>query len=353
LERKRRILVAPLDWGLGHATRCIPIINALLKRNAEVIIAASGSSAELLKVEFPNIKHCSLPAYNPSYPANSNMVWAMARQLPHFVKTIYNEHATLNKLIEKEQIEVVISDNRYGCYSHKVKSILIYHQLHILMDEGYKWMEGYVNHFNNRQIKHFDECWIPAPNNELLGNLLPPKLPAHTRFIGYQSRFNKQPAEIKYHIVAIASGPDPQRTLLTNMLRNQLIESGLRTFLVHGLVSEEEKISVTGNFTEANYLTSDKLNNIIQQGNIIIARSGYSTIMDMAKLGKKAIFIPTPGQTEQAYLAAQLMNKGISLCVEQSAFNLKNALKESDKFSGFTNFEYHETLLGQAIQSIL
>ena len=75
--------------------------------------------------------------------------------------------------------------------------------------------------------------------------------------------------------------------------------------------------------------------------------------MDLSKLGKKAIFIATPGQTEQAHLAAQLMSKGIAYCMEQSAFNLKNALKESDKFSGFTNFEDDETLLDQAIQSIL
>ena len=107
MERRRRILVAPLDWGLGHATRCIPIINALLKRNAEVIIAGSGVSAILLKDEFPTLTHYSLPGYAPQYStsfADSAMIWAMGRQLPHFIKTINQEHAQINQLVKKEKI---------------------------------------------------------------------------------------------------------------------------------------------------------------------------------------------------------------------------------------------------------
>ena len=140
MERTRRILVAPLDWGLGHATRCIPIINALLKRNAEVIIAGSGSSAGLLKAEFPNLKHYSLPGYNPRYATNGNMVWAMAKQLPQFIKTIRQEYTAINELVQKEKIDVLISDNRYGCYSAQAKSIFISHQLNILMPVRFKWM---------------------------------------------------------------------------------------------------------------------------------------------------------------------------------------------------------------------
>ena len=353
MERKRRILVAPLDWGLGHATRCIPIITALLKRNAEVIIAGSGSSAELLKMEFPGLKQCSFPAYNPRYPKNGNMVGGMAWQLPGFIKTIYHEHARLNELAATEKIDVVISDNRYGCYSLRVKSVFITHQLNILMPGSFKWIEGIVNHFNHHQIKNFDECWIPAPDNHLLGELLRGKIPSHTRFIGYLSRLRKQPAEHKYDIVAIASGPDPQRTILVDMLREQFKATQLRVFLVAGDVAGEEKISTSGNLTEANYLGTDKLNSIIEQGDIIVARSGYSTIMDLARLGKKAIFIPTPGQTEQTYLAEQLMKQGTAFSMEQSDFNFIKALKESDKFSGFTNFGFDEVLLDQAIQSIL
>lgn len=353
MERKRRILIAPLDWGLGHATRCVPLIKALINRGAEVIIAASGSSAELLKQEFPDLKHYSLPGYNPVYPGNDRMVWNMGTQLPHFIKTIYAEHAALDLILEKEKAGVVISDNRYGCYSKNVKSIFISHQLHILMPGRFKWMEGYVNWFNKRQISYYSECWIPADNRTLLGNLLPKELPESTRFIGSLSRLAPVTSKSKYDVVAVLSGPDPQRSLLAALLRRQIIDSGFKVFLVHGNVAGGEEIKQTGNLTEANYLSADGLSEVIAAGNIIISRSGYSTIMDLAKLGKKAIFIPTPGQTEQAFLAAQLMRMGVAYSMTQEEFNLKNALKESDKFSGFANFEHDDSLLEQAIQSIL
>lgn len=352
MERKRRILVAPLDWGLGHATRCIPVISALIKRNAEVIIAGSGSAAELLKREFPEQKHFLLPGYNPHYGANNSMVWQMAIQLPGFIKTIRQEHAAINELAIREKIDVIISDNRYGCYSARAKSIFITHQINILMPSGFKWMEGLVNRFNHEQINKFTECWVPAKNTGILGDLMP-VLPLHTRFIGYLSRFKKLERESKYAIAAIASGPEPQRTMLCNILRNELKEAGVKAFLLRGEIASEETREVDGSLEEVNYLLSSQLNNIIEQSDLIIARSGYSTIMDLARLGKKAIFIPTPGQTEQEYLAEQLLRQNVAFSMRQADFNLKTALKEANKFGGFANFDNDEILLDQAIQSIL
>jgi len=356
LERRRKILVAPLDWGLGHATRCIPLIRALLKRNAEVIIAGSGASATLLKDEFPELKQYLLPGYNPRYssrPDDSAMVWTMGRQLPHFIKTINREHLQVNQLVKKEKIDVVISDNRYGCYSSAATSVFITHQPYILMPEKFKWMEPGVNFFNRRQIGRFNACWIPAPDGQLLGQMLPATLPGNYRFIGYLSRFTKQPQETKYDIVVVASGPEPQRKMLVDMLRQQLKQSPWDVFLVQGIVRGQERIYAADNFTEANYLNSEKLCRLIQQADMVIARPGYSTVMDLARLGKKAIFIPTPGQTEQAHLAKRLMEQGIAFSMDQSAFNLATAVKKADKLSGFTNFAADNSLLEQAIQSIL
>ncbi len=356
MERRRRILVAPLDWGLGHATRCIPIINALLKRNAEVIIAGSGVSAILLKDEFPTLTHYSLPGYAPQYStsfADSAMIWAMGRQLPHFIKTINQEHTQINQLVKKEKIDVLISDNRYGCYSSTATSVFITHQPHILMPDKFKWMEMAVNYFNRRQMARFNACWIPAPDGRLLGEMIPAALPPNTRFIGNLSRFKKLPGEIKYKVVVVASGPEPQRQILVDMLRAQLIDLNLPAFLVAGRIDDLEKISTSGNLTEANYLDSAKLNQIIQQGEIIVARSGYSTVMDLAQLGKRAVFIPTPGQTEQAHLAARLIHQEIAYTMAQSGFNLARAIKKANKLKGFANFAPDESLLEQAIQSIL
>ena len=353
MERRRRILVAPLDWGLGHATRCIPIIMALIKRNTEVIIAASGSSALLLKMEFPELRHYPLVAYDPQYPAGAAMVWKMGRQLPRFIQIIQKEHTQLEEIVAREQIDVVISDNRYGCYSSRAKSVFITHQLHILMPDSFKWMEGIVNRFNRRQIKKFDACWVPAPDNRLLGRLLPERLPLDTRVIGYLSRLKRQVAEKKYEVAVIASGPEPQRTILVDVLRRALQESGLKSILVRGDVDGEEQTTISGTLEEVNYLMGDSLERVIAQSEIVIARSGYSTVMDLAQMGAKAIFIPTPGQTEQGYLAEQLMGRGIAFSVPQTDFDLKTALKEANKFSGFANFGNDEVLLDLAIQSIL
>jgi uncharacterized protein (TIGR00661 family) len=356
LERRRKILVAPLDWGLGHATRCIPLIRAILKRNAEVIIAASSNSAELLKREFPELKHYALPGYNPRYPsgmADSDMVWAMGGQLLHFMRVINREHAEINNLVKKEKADVLISDNRYGCYSKQATSVFITHQPHILMPDSFKWMEPGVNFFNHRQMNHFDAIWIPAPDNSLLGKMAPDSLPPNTRYIGTLSRMNRLTAETKYDLVVVASGPEPQRQMLVELLRPQLIESGLRAYLVAGKMGGAENITTTGNLTEASYLEGGKLNNIIQQARLVIARPGYSTVMDLARLGAKAIFIPTPGQTEQAHLAERLMQQGIAFSMPQAGFNLPVAIKKANKFSGFANFVEDESLLDKAMESIL
>lgn len=281
------------------------------------------------------------------------MVWTMGQQLPHFIQTINLEHRQINELVKKENIDVLISDNRYGCYSKHTASVFITHQAHILMPDGFNWMEPAVNYFNRRQMNHFDTIWIPASDNSLLGKMVPAALPANTRFIGTLSRFKLLQHQTKYEILVVASGPEPQRQMLVDMLRPQLIESGLPAYLVTGNVDGPETITITGNLTEANYLGSEKLNDVIQQAAIVIARSGYSTVMDLAQLGKKAIFIPTPGQTEQAHLAGRLLQQGIAFSAQQSGFNLAASLKKANKFSGFTNFAPDESLLEKAIQSIL
>jgi uncharacterized protein (TIGR00661 family) len=355
LERGKRILVAPMDWGLGHATRCVPIIRALQQHNCEVIIASSGAALELLKLEFPGIKGYKLPAYNPVYPSSGSMVWKMAFQLPKFLKTISTEHFQTEQIVAKDEIDVVISDNRYGCFSKKVKSIFITHQLSILMPAGYKWLEPRVNHFNTEQIKQYYECWIPSARNSIVPALTNGNTQIKTRHIGFLSRFeSKHNIPKKYDVLVICSGPEPQRTTFENMMMEQLRQSTLKSLLVKGLpgLKEDEGISES-NLVVRNFMNANELNEAIEASDIIISRSGYSTIMDLAKLGKQAIFVPTPNQTEQEYIAKELMQRGIAFSIEQSEFNLNTALLEAKKFAGFEPAGYNNALLEDAIQSIL
>ncbi len=355
MESNKRVLVAPLDWGLGHATRCIPVIRGLLGRNCEVVIASSGDALSLLRTEFPQLKAFELPGYKPVYPSRGSMVWKMALQLPKFIKTIAAEHFETEKIVQELGIDIVISDNRYGCFSKKVKSVFVTHQLHILMPERYRWLERRINRFNTAQIKQYEECWVPVANtsDSFIPELLAADPAIKLQPIGYLSRFEKKQVAKKYDILVICSGPEPQRTIFEAGIIAQLDSMSGNCLLVRGKPENDgPSVQVPENILVIDFMHADELNMAIEASDLIIARSGYSTVMDLARLNKRAIFIPTPGQTEQEYIARQLMQREIAYYMTQQHFDLQIALKESLKFNGFTNFEHDNLLLKNAIASI-
>lgn len=363
MERRKRILVTVLDWGLGHATRCVPVINALLQENTEVMVAGSGPSLALLKQEFPILKSFELSPYNPCYPADTNMVWAMAGQLPKFIKAIKAEQKETEEIIKQENIDIVISDNRYGCYTKLAKCYIIAHQLNILMPDGWQWMEGIVNRFNHAQLRNFDGVWIPANDGTFPKRLLKGHEELNTSFIGFLSRMESGMSDVggpmsdatsrQYAIAAICSGPEPQRGLLEEALVKQLCNLGLPAVLVAGRVEARQKRQDRGKLSIINYMAGEELNKLMAESSVIVARSGYSTVMDLMRTGSKAILIPTPGQTEQEYIAAELMEQGIAYNMPQGDMDMQKALKEYDKYAGFSKFASKNELLTQAIKKIL
>jgi uncharacterized protein (TIGR00661 family) len=352
----RRVLIAPLDWGLGHATRCIPVIREFIDRGCEVLIAGSGDSLSLLKAEFPSLKHFILPPYSPEYPVNGKfMAWKMALQLPKFFRVIRRERKIVERIIHEQQVDLLISDNRYGCRSSVVPSVFITHQSNILMPKRFGWLAHLVRKKNEKYIKHFTTCWLPdySGDHSLAGALI-----SHSEnqdeisyvHIGPLSRFrySQSTREQKFDTVVILSGPEPQRTMLEKILVPQLIHSGLRYFVVRGVFQQD----VAGE-NHANFLTAEKLQEFIESAEVIIARSGYSTVMDMTALRKKVIFIPTPGQPEQEYLARRLMNLGVAFYMEQHDFELRVALEQSRKYLGFSSLSFENKLLAEAVDLIL
>lgn len=334
----KRVLISPLDWGLGHATRCIPVIRELQFRGCEVVIAGSGASLELLKQEFPDLSCFPLPGYHPRYPSKGSMVWTMAYQLPHFLSVVSEEHKAIETLIKTENIDLLISDNRYGCWSSGIPSVFITHQSNILMPRRFGWLQKFVGRLNERMMKRFDACWIPdfPDDHSLAGDLIAfgnADLRIRKEFIGSLSRFETNTnVPKKYDVVAIFSGPEPQRTILESIVVPQLKASALQYLAIRGL---PEARTPQPDTRLVNFLSSRELQECIEAADLVIARSGYSTVMDMQALGKKAVFIPTPGQTEQEYLAHRLMEKGIAFYMKQNDFDLHAALSQSRNFSGF------------------
>lgn len=344
----KRILIAPLDWGLGHATRCIPLIRWFLRHDAKVFVAGSGPSLQLLLKEFPAIEWLELPGYNPRYPKDRAMVSAMAMQVSRFLAVMRAECRLVEQFVTAKAIDIVISDNRYGCRAKGALNIFITHQCNILMPAGFGWLAPIVRWLNLNYIRKFDTLWVPDdPEATLAGTLIScgEKLHRDIKFIGPLSRFTaeKDDQAPHYDIVAVCSGPEPQRSIFERILREQLDKIGKRSLLVRGDVNG--KPILRSGDTVVDYLTSADLERVLKGADIVVARSGYSTLMDLNVLGKKAIFVPTPGQTEQEYLAKKLMTDRVAFSMDQQEFDLNKAISELEKYNGFSAAASNERLV--------
>ena len=344
MKLKKRILVAPLNWGLGHATRCIPIINALLEYSFEPIIASDGPALELLKKEFKELKHIELPAYKIKYPKKGkNLKLKLLKDAPITLNAIKAEKKQIKKLVKRLKIDGIISDNRFGVYCKKIPSIFITHQLNVLSGNT-TWLSSRIN---QKLIKKFDECWVPDAEGEpnLSGKLGHIKNSAlKIKYIGPISRFNKLNVAIKYDLMVLLSGPEPQRTELEELLLEELKKYKGKILFVQGLVEAIQTKIKNDTITLVNFMQSNELKQAIAESELILSRSGYSTLLDLSKMRKNAFFIPTPGQFEQEYLAKSLDDKKIISSCKQDKFTI-DELKRVSLYTGFkslsskTNFE--------------
>jgi len=333
LLQNKTILISPLNWGLGHATRIVPIISKL-KDDNKIIIASDLLPYQFLKSEFPNIKIIKFPSYTIKYSKkNIFMPIKMLFLSPKIFFGIIKEHFILKKLIKKHNIDIVISDNRFGLWNKKIYTIFMTHQIMIKMTKRLEFMEYFVFLLNKFFISKYNELWIPdfKGDNNLSGELSH-KYSAHknTKYIGIISRFEKfnqkktKKIEKKYDIVAIISGPEPQKTIFFNIIKNILKNIDKKILIISGNPGK----FFSGNFNNVeivNHLETSEMFAVIKNCELIISRAGYSTIMDLKVLNKKAILVPTPGQTEQEYLANYLKNNKLFHFINQDELvNLKN-----------------------------
>jgi uncharacterized protein (TIGR00661 family) len=334
----KNILIAPLNWGLGHATRCIPIIRALQENNYTPIIASDGSALELLRKEFPHLKTLKLPSYNIEYAEKgANLKWKLIRKFPKLIIAILNEKRLVNRWIEKHQIEGIISDNRLGVFSNKIPSIYITHQLNVLSGKT-TWFSSKLHQFI---IKKFVECWVPdvegIPNlSGSLGHQNHSNL--KVKYIGPLSRMQKKEIPKIYDLMIILSGPEPQRGLLEAKLKKEVSNFGGKIIFIKGIIKKTQKKQEIGNITFYNFMNTRQLEQTFNESEIVLCRSGYTTIMDIAKLDKKAFFIPTPGQYEQEYLAEKLEQEGIAPFATQDKVELKDIFK-TQQYKGFSEIK--------------
>ncbi|MBL0356530.1 MAG: glycosyltransferase [Chitinophagaceae bacterium] len=357
-------MVAPLDWGLGHAARCIPVIKELQNYPFRIIIAADGPVKTMLKQEFPQLQFINLQGYNIKYSKNKRWFrFKLLIQFPKILSTIVKEHRWLNKVIKELGIDAVISDNRFGLYHPSIPCVYITHQLFI--KTGNRISDVIATTIHKKYIKNYTQCWIPDYEGKIniSGELSHyTKIPLNAVYIGCLSRFEPaKTAENTVDLLIILSGPEPQRSIFENKLMSQLSDFNGSALLVRGLPDEKDKVqlpergSFSGKVTFENHLSAADLSKVMQSASLIISRSGYTTIMDLLKLGRKALLVPTPGQTEQEYLAAYLSAKQLFCTAAQEDFSLRESMAMADQFAyqmPAFNMELYRNIIRQFAETI-
>lgn len=305
------VLVAPLNWGLGHASRCIPIIQELINRNIKVIIASDGIALDLLKNEFPGQTFVTLPNFDIKY--GKALLLKIFQQSPKILYTFYSEHKSTIQIINDYKISHIISDNRYAVRNRAIPSYIIIHQIQLIVKIPF--VQFVARKINQYLINKFDQCWIPDFNDSKLAGSLSNSIGLNNPiYIGPLSRLKvNNYLESYIDICVILSGPEPLRTELENILI-KLLSNTLYTFSIIRGTSNTITTNLPKNCQNyINIANCSQIENSINSSNIIITRSGYSTIMDLDGYDKPVIMIPTPGQTEQEYLAKRLKTPNYTL----------------------------------------
>ncbi len=427
--KKLCVLVCPVDWGLGHASRCVPVIRAFLETGCRVVVGVSGPGAEMIIREFGisdsietagengvdgqpdpdslsgrhadsrqrgcesygrqipgNVrtekKHCSDRLEIIPFPGFSVTSYrkfffpGMLLRVPAFLKNISREKRVLKRLVERCSPDLIVSDNRYGLVNEKVTSVIITHQLRPSMPLLLRPLEGMVSRVIRRWAGAFDECWIPdcaddpaagkltAGHESLSGAFFTGWL---SRFSPGSDRYSNQAVSpeppgsggssgtFRYRFLFLLSGPEPHRTMLEDIIKTGIRDSSERALLVRGLPGSFPEREIAGNLEILAFLDSPRLRKAIEESEIVVCRSGYSSVMDLLVLGRTAVLVPTPGQTEQEYLGKWLASKGWFRVVRQSDFNLQKLIeqqkggftegseKKPDRGSGYSMAEWHKT----------
>lgn len=362
-----KILVAPLDWGLGHATRCVPVIREFLAQGAEVELAVVKANAGFFREVFPELRQRVAPGYNVVYPKYGfNMALWLLKNSAHLNAVMRYEHRYAEEMVERHGYDVLFSDNRFAFFSKKAYSVYMTHQRRIAFPPALVALEGIGIRWHRARMRNFDEVWVPdvetAPG--YAGALS--HLPAHSqqvtgggrdslgerasfglggapavRFVGPLSRFDAPCSGTsrvagslnahEYRVVAVISGVEPARTQFENRLRDILRDVPGDHLMILGKPQAPRRHWTEGNIEFVTHLPTGEFARAVRDADWVISRGGYSTVMDMAYLGAKCIFVPTPGQYEQVVLARDLATAGYAVNIPANRLSVESLL---DAFKG-------------------
>ncbi|MDK2908962.1 MAG: hypothetical protein PWR20_529 [Bacteroidales bacterium] len=358
----KKVLVAPLNWGMGHATRCVPIIETLEKLGADIVLAGDGPVYHYFEKRFSHLELIRLPGHVVKYQSQGR--WLMIpvlKGLPGFIHSFFNEHNAIKLLITKYNLGFIISDNRYGLWHREIPSALVTHQINIRLNGFWKTGTPFVKLVTNLFFSNFDEIWIPdyASYPGLAGRLSHPrKTPSNYKYLGPLSRFTSPAPKVAhpdYDFLAIVSGPEPQRTIFEKILVKLFHAGPFKTVIIRGLPGSREIIHKSPYLTLIPHLPDEEMHHMICHSAHLISRPGYSTLMDLRVLQRQAVLVPTPGQPEQEYLADIHRNNPQFRIISQE--ELQKLQPENfilpDTFNNEIIFPDYSIYLKEACQSII
>ena len=360
-SHRRKVFISPLNWGLGHATRLLPLIKYLLDKNYVVYIGASGRSREVLQQEVKECIFVDFPGYPIKYPQTRFFVTRfMLINFPQMLKAMKNEQNKLRILHEQHGFDLIISDNRFSLALQGVKSLLISHQLRYKLPWPIQRMEWLPEYFNYIHFNKYHKIIVPdIDDRKSLSGELSHKmkyLPVNKLY--YMGIFTeleddvKEEPEIIDNLILI-SGPEPQRTKFEKIILDQVNKLEGRVVVALGIPEKNYKIRI-GNAEVYTYLNRNKISSYMRRAKLIISRPGYTTVMEMTATGKRGLFIPTPGQIEQMYLAKYYMENKWCYSTSQFDLNLRTAVKEAKTYSGFpVNFSKTKENLDKLFNDVI
>lgn len=352
-KKQKRVIIAPLAWGLGHATRCMPMVEELLKLNCAVYAVLTEPQQALYAPVFG--KRINIIPFDeiPVHYKGSFAV-AMVRQLPRFSAQYRREQSLASWLAEKLSPDLIISDNRYGFKQFDVPSVFIGHQLRPKAG----LFSPLAHLLGKRFTRGFDAIWVPDNGGEinLSGSLSHGGSPEiSTTFIGPLTRFSAAPMSKKpqYNWVALLSGPEPQRSALEALITEASETLDLRLAIVAGQPEAGTAPTMRGTITRFPHLDTPALSALIADSEAIICRSGYSTLCDLAALKRRALLIPTPGQTEQEYLAKHFNQQfNFEVAKQNQVTKIKKGLAKPGAFAAPFDIDL-ESSLGETLHQVL
>mgnify|MGYP005839130979 CR=1 FL=1 len=319
----KHIIWGVLNWGLGHATRSAPLIRQAVQMGWQVTLASDGKALHWLQKEFPNLPTISLPSYGIKQYNTHYSALPLFSMLPAIYKAARAEHRILQQLANQNSATIVISDNRLGFYHPTVASYYISHQLHI---PGGIWQRP-ASALHRYYYRNFKQLLVPDTPEATLSGLMAqsPGTGQPVHYLGWPSRFRKCTIEGQ-EITIILSGPEPQRSRWEKQLLKALSRLSLSVNVVGSSRSIYRKEK---NLNLYPVLNTEELQGLFERSRLIISRCGYTTLLDLAVTGKRALLVPTPGQWEQQYLALRLKEKGWLHPVQEHKLDIEKDIERA------------------------